>query len=158
MISKYGCCCFPTLKDTKKKRRRRREGDQDEGRVKRRDGDKCRGKMLTNGRRTKSRKHRSKRCRRGNSKWKREKGEWEPQHFSYWLLLPSYPLLDMNISMKVCMKILYGSSSFFKFLSENYMQVYKTHKLCWITACNNLGYSHDWQSVNDTWIIIIVSS
>jgi len=54
MISKYGCCCFPTLKDTKKKRRRRKEEDQDEGRVKRRDGDKC---------------------RRGNSKWKREKGE-----------------------------------------------------------------------------------
>ena len=27
---------------------------------------------------------------------------------------------------------------FFKFLSENYnyVQVYKTHKLCWITACN----------------------
>jgi hypothetical protein len=67
----------------------------------------------------------------------KEKGEWEPQHFSYWLLLPSY------MSMKVYIKILYGSSSFFKFLSENYVQGYKTHKLCWITACNNLGYSHD---------------
>jgi hypothetical protein len=64
MISKHGCCCFPTLKDTKKKRRRREE-DQDEGRVKRRDREKCRGKMLTNGRTTKSRKHRSKRVQKG---------------------------------------------------------------------------------------------
>ena len=46
-------------------------------------------------------------------------GEWgreqELQYFSYWFLLLSYPLLDMNISMKVYMKILYGSFFFLSF-------------------------------------------
>jgi hypothetical protein len=58
-------------------------GDQDESRVKRRDWEECRGKAPTNGRRTKRRKHRSKKCRRGNSKWKSEEGAREPQYFSY---------------------------------------------------------------------------
>jgi hypothetical protein len=92
------------------RKRGEREGeDQDEGRVKRRDGEESRGKMLSNGRRTTRRKQRSRRCRRVNSKQKSEEGNWKPQYFSYRFLLLSYPLLDMNISMKVYTKTLYGS-------------------------------------------------
>jgi hypothetical protein len=58
------------IQKKKRKRRRGRGGDKDEGRVRSRDGEECRGKTLTSGRRTERRKHRSKRCRRRNSKWK----------------------------------------------------------------------------------------
>jgi hypothetical protein len=97
MIS-YGSCSFSTLQDREKKRRTRKRRRSRWGQAKRRDGEECRGKMLSNGRRTR-RKHRSWRCRKVNSKWNSEEGDWMPQYFSYCFLLLSYPLLDSGFGV-----------------------------------------------------------